>query len=136
MNPDSMNPDAMNSAAETADVMTQQDTTSQHMTMQDLCRDCEAMVAAARQSLAEGAILDLRGLDAQVERVCAGIATLPRGERKPMQAALQRLTAELDRLAAAVTAQQAALREAAERTARGRATQAYQTRTDIAQSEG
>jgi hypothetical protein len=109
------------------------------MTTQELCRQCEAMVAAARDSLAEGAILDLRGLDAEVERVCASIATLPRGERPAAAEALQRLTAELDCLAEAVTAQQAAQqatqREADERAARGRATQAYQTRTEIAQSK-
>ncbi len=109
--------------------------TVQEMTTQELCRQCEAMVAAARDSLAEGAILDLRGLDAEVGRVCTSIATLPRSERPAAAEALQRLTAELDRLAEAVTAQQATLREANERAARGRATQAYQTRADLAQSK-
>ena len=91
----------------------------------ELCRDCEAMVAAARSRLADGAILDLKGLDAEVERICASMASLPRGERNRTIEALERLTAELDRLAEAVTAQQTALRESDERAARGRAAQAY-----------
>jgi hypothetical protein len=99
--------------------------TAQPTTTLELCRDCEAMVAAARERLAEGAILDLRGLDAEVERVCASIAALPRGERKAAAEALQRLTSGLDRLAADVAAQRATLQEADERAARSRAAQAY-----------
>ena len=91
----------------------------------ELCRDCEAMVAAARSRLDEGAILDLKGLDAEVERICASMASLPRGERNRTIEALERLTAELDRLAEAVTAQHASLRESDERAARDRAAQAY-----------
>jgi hypothetical protein len=95
------------------------------MTARDLCQSCEAMIATARSSLAEGAVLDLKGLDAEVERVCASLLLLPKEERGATADALQRLTAALDDLANAVAEQQAELRDSTERVARGRAAQAY-----------
>ena len=66
------------------------------MTARALAQNCETMIAAARRSLAEGAVLDLKGLDAEVERVCASLLLLPKAERAAAADQLQRLTLALD----------------------------------------
>ena len=102
------------------------------MSAQELCQACEATIAAAQRSVAEGAIVDLSGLDLEVEQVCATLILLPSEERAATADQLQRLSMALDRLAEAVKAQQAGLYDGEERATPGRAAQAYdQTRNEI-----
>lgn len=99
------------------------------MTARELCLECLATIEAAREAVAEGAVLDLTGFDAEIERLCVSAALLPPEERVATAQELRRLSEELDRLATALKEQHSRLREGAERATPGRAAQAYrQTR--------
>lgn len=51
------------------------------MTARELSLECLATIEAARQAVAEGAVLDLTGFDAEIERLCVSAALLPAEER-------------------------------------------------------
>jgi hypothetical protein len=95
------------------------------MTAERLAADCGAAIAAAERAVAEGALLDLAGFEAEIARLCAAAAELPPGERAAAGQALRRLDADLDRLAATLRQQRGRGIAADERAARGRAGLAY-----------
>lgn len=70
-----------------------------------------AAVAAQRRALAEGAEIDVEGLDAAVSRLCEDVPALPAAERAGFSQALAELAVALDELAADLTRQ----RDAAQR---------------------
>jgi hypothetical protein len=75
-------------------------------------------VAVAERALAEGAEIELAGLDGVVALLCETAGKLPTGERPGFAQELAALAASLDRLAAQITAAQSATR-------RRRASDAY-----------
>jgi len=62
-------------------------------------------VAAARRALAEGALVDVAGLDAAVSEICDAAEALPAAERRPFADELIRLAEALDALADAIARQ-------------------------------
>ena len=75
-------------------------------------------VAQARRAAAEGAIIDVKGLDAAVEQLCLEAQRVPPAERAAVMRQLEELARSLDALAAEIARQ----REAAQRQ---RANDAY-----------
>jgi hypothetical protein len=73
-----------------------------------------ATVATARRTVAEGALVELSGLDAAVAEICEAAPGLPVEERGAFARGLATLAAELDQLAADLVRQrEAALRQRA-----------------------
>lgn len=60
--------------------------------------EASAVVASARQTLAEGNIVDLTGLEREVEEVCNSISALPGEESGTLRTALISLADDLDLL--------------------------------------
>ncbi len=89
------------------------------------CRALRAGMAAARRSIAGGAIVDLSGFDRDVATLCAAIVRLPAAARRPLEAELIALLADLDELSQVLTAQNAELTAGETDAARLRAAQAY-----------
>lgn len=77
-----------------------------------------AAIAEARRAVADGALIDVGGLDTAVARVCDGARELPAAERGALAQGLVELAEALDHLAADLVRQ----REAAQRQ---RANDAY-----------
>jgi uncharacterized membrane-anchored protein len=88
------------------------------MTAQRRLGEVAAAVAEARRAVAEGAHIEVSGLDAAVEQICAGAQDVPAAERSAFMRELGELADALDQLAAEITRQS----EAAQRR---RATDAY-----------
>ncbi len=61
-----------------------------------------SLVTAARRLLAGGTMVDLAALDGKVQSICAGIAGMARDEGCLLLPLLERLLADLDRLADAI----------------------------------
>ncbi|HWI26968.1 MAG TPA: hypothetical protein VN668_08345 [Stellaceae bacterium] len=73
-----------------------------------------ATIAAARRSIAEGALVELSGLDAAVAEICEAAPALPAAERNAFAQGLAELAAALDELAGDLVRQrEAALRHRA-----------------------
>ncbi|MGO8920493.1 MAG: hypothetical protein ACLQJR_31750 [Stellaceae bacterium] len=77
-----------------------------------------AAVAEQRRALADGALIDVAGLDAAVSELCEAAPSLPAAERPGFARALAALAAALDELAADLSRQN-------EATHRQRANDAY-----------
>ena len=73
------------------------------MTAAQSIADLAAVVAGVRAAIAEGALVDLGGLEAEVGDAMAAAAAAPLCEHLALRAALVHLVAELNRLAAALT---------------------------------
>ncbi len=58
------------------------------------------LVAATRRAYAAGALIDLTGLDVEVEQVCRALTNAPREHRPVYVAKLEQLVATFDELAA------------------------------------
>jgi hypothetical protein len=67
-------------------------------------------VAAARRALADGAVIDISGLDAAVSEVCTAAQALPADERRALADGLASLADALDQLAADIVRQAEAAR--------------------------
>ncbi len=81
--------------------------------------DITAAVAVAQQALAEGAIVELDGLEAAVARLCEAAPHAPAAERPALMAGLAALADELDRLAADIARQGEAAQRCRAATAYG-----------------
>ncbi|HZS82003.1 MAG TPA: hypothetical protein VFA50_03985 [Stellaceae bacterium] len=95
------------------------------MSARQLCRGCTESIAAARASVAAGAVLDLAGLDAETARMCEALPQLPPAERQAAAQELRQLITELDLLTEALRQQHDLFEAAARRNARDRAAEAY-----------
>lgn len=76
-----------------------------------ICRGLAEVTAAvelARQTAAEGGLVDLSGLDARVDALCRAVVALPRAEGRGFEAALLELIDTLTRLHETLTRQQPA----------------------------
>jgi hypothetical protein len=62
-------------------------------------------VAEARRALAQGALVDIAGLDAAVSEICDAAQALPAEERRSFAGDLARLAEALDQLAADIIRQ-------------------------------
>jgi hypothetical protein len=74
----------------------------------DLMSELEAvaeLVAEARRGLAEGALLDLAGLEDRVGRLCEALTTLPRPDAGSFAEPMTALVSDLDALVLAVKTQ-------------------------------
>jgi hypothetical protein len=72
--------------------------------------DIAEAVAEARRALADGAMVDVAGLDAAVSEVCAAAEALPPHERRALADGLASLAEALDQLAADIVRQGEAAR--------------------------
>lgn len=88
--------------------------------------EAATLVGTAKSLIAEGSVVDLNGLDARVERICAELPSLPPSERDALKPALIALMDGLGGLAEAVRSQHGALAEKLSAVAQGsRALGAY-----------
>ncbi|CAA7612780.1 hypothetical protein [Magnetospirillum sp. UT-4] len=62
-----------------------------------------SMVTAARRLLATGTMVDLSALEGRVRLICETLAAMEREEGQALLPVMERLIADLDRLAAAIT---------------------------------
>ncbi len=69
------------------------------MNPQDRLAEITTAVAEARRALAEGALVDIAGLDAAVTELCEAAPGLPAAERRDFAGGLAALAAALDQLA-------------------------------------
>lgn len=84
--------------------------TPPHPRVAELMADLEAIadvLAAARRSLAEGALLDLSGLEDRIAELCAALADLPRADASGFTAPMTTLIGEFDELVQALKTQRA-----------------------------
>lgn len=72
------------------------------------------VLAAARRNLAEGAILDLSGLEDRIASLCAALVELPRGHAGGFSEPMATLVGEFDELVLALKSQRAEFGEADE----------------------
>jgi hypothetical protein len=83
-------------------------------------------IDAARRMVAGGQLVDLSGLKGEVETLCGAIETLPAAERGGFRAPIVSLIDELDKLAAVIKTQHAALQKGMKAvSARRQASTAY-----------
>ena len=84
-----------------------------------------ALVATARNHIAEGRVVDLTALDGRVETVCAEIKRGRPGNGPVLRTALERLIRDLDCLESELSAQFRKIRPAADSAAPQLAARAY-----------
>ena len=80
---------------------------------EQLLRDIIAAVAGARAALAEGAVVDVAGLDAAVAEACRAAQEAVGAQRQAALTAMTTLVAELDGLAVELARQNAGQRKRA-----------------------
>jgi hypothetical protein len=80
------------------------------VTPQSQLTEIAAAVAAAREAVADGALIEIRGLDGAVSEICAAAECIPAAERGGFAEGLAALADALDRLAADIARQGEAAR--------------------------
>jgi hypothetical protein len=98
------------------------------MTVDELAaalRTLEAAITTARQAVAGAALVDLTGLEEEVERLCTACAAVPAEARADVAFRLAAIIGALDALAADLVADREESRRIAEDLARRRAAGAY-----------
>jgi hypothetical protein len=61
-------------------------------------KEASAAIAAARQTLANGDLVDLGGLETEVDEICGGLTKVPAQEAQNLKSALISLANDLDLL--------------------------------------